>query len=100
MWRQDQGTGQRQKLPEARRAGEPVRRLGTLSALSPHSTGPAAGAGRRARQGVTSSLQRTAEVRWTGRRARQGAAGWELVEAAQRASHGAAVLDATLAGDA
>lgn len=46
------------------------------------------------------SLQRTAEVRWLGRWAPQGTEGWNLLEAAWLASHGVAVLDATLGGDA
>lgn len=45
-------------------------------------------------------LQRTAEVRWSGRQTPQGAKGWNLLEAAWLASHGPAVLDATLGGDA
>jgi hypothetical protein len=44
-------------------------------------------------------LKRTAEVRQTGRWVPQGAEGGGLVEAVQLASHGAAVLDATLGGD-
>lgn len=57
---------------------------------SPRSTRPAAGA----------PLQRTAEVRWPGGQFPQGTKGWGLVEAAWLVSHGPAVLDAALGGDA
>lgn len=45
-------------------------------------------------------LQRTAAVRWPGRWRPPDAGGWGPAEAAWLASHGPAVLDATLGGDA
>lgn len=62
---------------------------------SPCSTGPAAGAG-----DGPAPLQNTVEVKWPGRWAPQGAKGWDLLEAARLASHGPAVLNAALGGDA
>lgn len=45
-------------------------------------------------------MQRVAEVRQLGRRALQGTEGWGPVEAARQVSHGPAVLNAALGGDA
>lgn len=88
-----------QKRKEDWKSLSETRHAPRRSAPSPRSTGPAAGAGRRARRAATSSVAEDGSR--TARKAGlRGAEGWGLAEAAQPASHGPAILEATLGGDA
>lgn len=100
------GHRQRWQLPEVTRKGRRTRRAYQRPGV-PHDAllrarvapglqlGQADGPGER----PPAPMKRT-EVRRPGRRVLRGAEGWGLTEAAQPASHGPAILDATLGGDA
>ena len=67
---------------------------------NPRSTGLQLGRANQPGRWPPVPLQRTAAVRWPGRWRPPDAGGWGPAEAAWLASHGPAVLDAALGGDA